>query len=194
MTTGTAPQTELDAVNMMLEAIFEAPVNTLEVAGIQDVAIAQRTLSAQVREVCLKSLAYNFESEVTLPIDSLSGKIPLPLNVLRVSPTKFSTDTFVQRGSFLYDPVNHTYLFPAPVKANITYHMEWLDLPEHVKYPVAVLAARRFQKKVLGDADKGGFDKDDETNARALLFEADTDTEEENVFNDSWSVAAALQR
>jgi hypothetical protein len=193
MATGTTALTELDAVNEMLAAIFEAPVNTLEVVGIEDVAIAKRYLSAAVRAVLLKGLANNTERNVTLSVDG-TGKIPLPANVLRVDVEEYEDVDAVQRGSYLYDRENHTFTFTRPLCCAIVYNLEWLDLPEHIKEAVKVLAARRLQRQVLGDAEKGVFDQQAEMDARATLGEADTEIEDSNMNTDSWSVLGMLDR
>lgn len=194
MATSTDALTELEAVNMMLAAVFEAPVNTLEPAGIDDVAIAVRMLNGKVREVLLKGLAFNSERQVTLTPDAGTGKIPLPANTLRVDPERDDGTDAVQRGGFLYDRTKHTFVFTRAVKCEMVFHLPWDDLPEHVKYPIAICAARRFQKHTFGDSDKGGYDAQDELEAKALLMEADTDTEDSNMTADSWSVASILQR
>lgn len=193
MTTGTTALTELDAINDMLAAVFEAPVNTLEVAGIEDVAIAKRYLSAKVREVLLKGIANNTERNVTLTPDG-TGKIPLPANTLRVDAEETDGADVVQRGGYLYDRVNHTYQFTRAVVCSMVYHLEWNDLPEHVKQPILTLAARRFQNRILGAADKGVYDEDDQIEAKALLNEADLDIEDANMNTDSWSVYSMLER
>lgn len=193
--TGTAPLSQLDAVNMMLSGIFEAPVNTLDTA-IADVATAKRLLGNVVRGALLRGVANNSEDDVTLSVDTITGKIPLPGNCLRVrimeSDAAFRSG--VQRGAFLYDRVNHTFTWSGPVKAEVFYNLEWDDLPEHVKYACAVAAARRFQKHVLGDSDKGGYDKEDELESRAILMDADSDVDGNDMYTDSWSVAAILER
>lgn len=194
MSTATAPQTELEAINMMLAAVFEAPVNTLEPVGIEDVAIALRMLRGKVREVCMRGLAFNSEREVTLTPDSTTNKIPLPSNTLRVDSEASDGLDVVQRGGFLYDRENHRFTFERAVSVEIIYAFEWTDLPEHVKYPIAILASRRFQKHTFGDADKGGYDSTDEFEAKSLLKEADADTEDSNMTTDSWSVYSILER
>jgi endonuclease V-like protein UPF0215 family len=100
----------------------------------------------------------------------------------------------VQRGSYLYDRENHTFVFTRSVTCAMVFHLEWADLPEHVKQPIIVLAARRFQARVLGSADKGMYDGEDAVEARALLGEADDEIEDANMYTDSWSVASILER
>lgn len=194
MATGTSAKTELEAINAMLGAIFEAPVTTLDVPGIMDVAIAQRLLSDQTREILLKGLAENSERDVLLLPDAVTKQVPLPQNTLRVKAEKYDGRDVVQRGQLLYDRSNHTLIFQSGVYVSIIYHLEWDDLPEHVKHPIMVLAARRFQATILGDVSKGAFDEKAETDARALLFEADDDIESPNMTTDSWSVYSILQR
>lgn len=194
MATGTGALTELEAINAMLAAVFESPVQTLDVTGIEDVAIAKRLLSDVVRKTLIKGTANNVEREVTLVRDSTTNKIPLPANVLFVDSEPSDGADVVQRGGFLYDRENHTFNFTRNVVVKIFYHLEWADLPETIKYAAQVLAARRFQKHVLGDANKGGYDAEDETEARALLGEADMDSEDANMATDSWSVYSILER
>lgn len=194
MATGTTTLTELDAINSMLGGIFEAPVNTITESGIEDVAIAHRVLSNRVRSVLVSGTANNVETGVTLLPDANSGKIPLPANVLRVDNDRTESLDVVQRGGFLYDRTNHTFIFSRAVVVEIYYHLDWDDLPEHIKYPVMVLAARQFQAESLGSADKGSFSATDEAEARVILNEADADAEDSNMTTDNWSVAAILQR
>lgn len=192
--TGVAPLSQLDAVNLMLAAVFEAPVNTLDVAGIEDVAVAQRLLSLKVRQVLTSGQVVNSEEEVTLARDSITGKVPLPNNTLRVDATASDGANVVQRGSFLYDRTNHTFVFARDVKVNILYLLEWDDLPEHVKLPIVVCASRLFQQHVLGNADSGAYTSEEEKDAKVLLLEAETDTDDLNMFYDSCSTASILDR
>jgi hypothetical protein len=194
MATGTTSLTELDAINAMLGGIFEAPVNSITESGVEDVAIAKRVLSNRVRAVLVKGTANNIEEGVTLLPDALTGRVPLPTNVLRVDNDRTESLNVVQRGTYLYDRTNHTFTFTRPVVVAIYYHLEWEELPEHIKYPVMVLAARQFQAEALGSADKGSFSATDEAEARDILGEADADIEDSNMTTDNWSVASMLQR
>ena len=194
MATGTTAQTELEAINMMLGAVFEAPVNTLEPAGIEDVAIARRDLANEVRAILLRGVAGNIEKDVTLSVDVATGRIPLPANCLRVDSMPGDGSDVAQRGSYLYDRKNHTFTFTRAVKCEVYYHLEWVDLPEHIKHCAMVLAARKFQKTVLGSSDKGKYQATDETEARNILGEAEADIEDSNATTDNWSVYSILER
>lgn len=194
MATGTNTLTELDAINTMLGAVFEAPVNSLDPAGIEDVAIAKRDLSNEVRDALMNGTANNVERNVTMSVDLNTSQIPLPANVLRVDAEPDDGADVVQRGLYLYDRENHTFIFTRSVRCEVYYHLDWSDLPEHIKYPVMVLAARKFQHGVLGDANKGKFTETDEKRARAALAEADADVEDSNMNTDSWSVYSILER
>jgi hypothetical protein len=72
-------------------------------------------LSAKVREVLLKGLANNTERNVVLTPDLTTGKIPLPANTLRVDAEDSDGADVVQRGSYLYDRENHTFVFTRSV-------------------------------------------------------------------------------
>ena len=56
-----SPMTELEAVNAMLLSIGQAPVNTLEVAGIKDVSFARLMLHNTNRQVQSRGWWFNRE-------------------------------------------------------------------------------------------------------------------------------------
>lgn len=192
--TTTSPQTELDAVNLMLEGIFEAPINSLDVPGVSDGGIARRILIDTKREVLSKGWHFNKEKDVTLSVDAGSSKIPLPNNTLRVDANDvYESRDLTQRGLFLYDKTNKTLLFTTPARVDITYNFEWDDLPEHAKYFIAVRAARKFQDSVLGEG-QGRYKANDEAAALLLLEDAEGDTGDHNILSDNYTVASILYR
>ncbi len=193
MASTLAPMSELDAVNMMLESIFEAPINSIDVPGVSDAGIAKRTLADTRREVLARGWHFNSEKGVTLSVDSVTGKVPVPNSALRLDGADEETRDVTQRGGFLYDKTNHTLLFDTPVKADVIYHMEWSDIPEHAKFYIAVRSARKFQDSVLGEG-QGRYKAADEASALALLEDAEGDTADYNILTDNSTGASILQR
>ena len=104
----TVPITELDSVNILLAAVGEAAVSSLETATTVDVTQAKNLISNINREVQQKGWHFNTEWDVVLSLDS-DSRIPLGTSVLSVySPTKLTTIRGREGSPFLYDLDNNT--------------------------------------------------------------------------------------
>ena len=77
--------TELEAVNIMLAAIGEAPINSLTGTVPVDVRLAQSTLNEVNKEVQSEGWSFNTEINVELTRDG-DDQVALASNVLRVDP------------------------------------------------------------------------------------------------------------
>ena len=87
----TVPITELEAVNMLLAAVGESAVSSLETATTVDVTQAKNLLSNISREVQQKGWHFNTEWDVVLSLDS-NSRIPLGTSILSVySSSKLTT-------------------------------------------------------------------------------------------------------
>ena len=176
------PTTELEAVNEMLEVIGEAPVSSLAVTGRTDVAIAQSVLNREIRRLCARGWYWNTEHEVTLSVDG-GSKIPVPANALRVDPSDLSSEV-TQRGGYLYDLKNHTYTFTSSIKVDIVYALSFDDLVEDARAYVAIVAARRFAKRMLGDETTVEYTNEDVMRALIQLEQAESDAAEHTLLHD----------
>ncbi len=74
-----AATTELEAINIMLAAIAEAPINSLTGTLPVDAVTAQSTLAEINKEVQSEGWSFNTEIDVTLTRDG-SDHISLPAN------------------------------------------------------------------------------------------------------------------
>ena len=108
----TAATTELEAINIMLAAIGEAPVNSLLGTLPVDVKIAQNLLTEQSKSVQSEGWSFNTEYNVELTRDA-ANKINLATNVLRVDVNINDHPTIdaVQRGLKLYNRLKHCLLY-----------------------------------------------------------------------------------
>jgi len=190
----TAPTTELDAVNLMLNSIGEAPVNSLDV-GLADVATARLTLWRTSREVQSRGWHFNTEEGITLS-PTVEGHIPLPENTMRVDTNEqeYQDVDVVQRGNRLYDRKNHTYIFAKALKLDFIFFLNFEELPEAARWYITVKAARRFQNDVMGSETIYKFKKEDELEALSILKEAEGDTGDYNMFTGSYSVLNVWHR
>lgn len=171
MTDVTVPQTKLDAVNLVLWSIGETPVNTLEVSGIRDVANAVLLLDRTTREILAQGWDFNTDENWKLSPDA-SKNILIPSNALSVDPVD-KTRRIVERSNegvrMLWDKDRHSWEFDAPVLVNITWGMEFDELPETARNYIATRAARQYQAGALGSELVYRFTAQHETEARTAF-------------------------
>ena len=185
------PLTELEAINIMLAGIGEAPVNSLPNSGVDEAYIAQTTLHNNSRALQQRGWDFNCESDFPLALDT-NGFIQLPMDTLKVDCTS-STDAIVQRGQRLYNKTTHSYVFTDAVRVEITQFLAFTDIPQSARTYITVKAARDFCRKILGSDTLAQLTSADELEARAAFLEAEADTGDYNIF-DSYSVARVMRR
>ncbi len=190
-----SPMSELDAINLMLRTIGEAPINTLSGTLTTDVTIAQDIL--QKTSHAVQSIGWQFNSECNYPlVPDVNGAITLPPNIVRVDQdtTNDSGDyDLVQRGTQLYDRKNRTAVFTSTIKAEVVLLFAFADLPPIARQYIAVKASRIFQAKVLGSETLDKFTEVDEAQARMAFEEAEGENADYTIF-DSYTVYRALDR
>lgn len=169
--------TYLEAVNLVLRMMGEAPVNGLdgEFGLAQQAADSLLTVS---RKVMMEGWSFNTDYERTLQRDAISGEIRVPANALRieVNPFNYPGLEVVQRGEKLYDRKGNTYVFTQDIKADVTYALDWEELPEHARRFIAVIAGRELQQSVVGSKDLDQINYGMEVEARSAFFEVETTT------------------
>lgn len=188
------PTTELEAVNIMLGTIGEAPISSLEVSGLVDVAVAKQMLHEVSREVQSRGWDFNQEYNYPLALD-VDGFLSVPTNSLRVDTSgEYSQYDVVVRGNRLYDRENHTFVFSKTIKVDLTLFLAFEEMPEAARYFITVRAARRFQDRFLPSESGHVFSEVDEKAAAVTLKEAEGDTGDYNMLTHSYSVASILER
>jgi hypothetical protein len=143
--TPTTPQTLLEAVNDLLEAVRISPIMSLNAADLNDDAAgAKQALDGSVREVLLRGWVFNTDVDYVLDPEPGTGNINLPQNTLKFSVERSDGNRYVLRGQRLYDPIKHTYAFEGSVTGNLTVSLPFEELPEAFKRYCTGLAARRW--------------------------------------------------
>jgi len=183
--------TELGAVNVLLQTINEAPVNSLEIPGLNDLSMARNVLAETSRE--FQSIGYEFNSDKITIAPDIDGYINLPANTARVDPVDKSK-RYIQRGTRLYDKTENTFAIGAPVEVDIILYRDFNDLPEPAKRYITIKAARRFQNRVMGDDAIYMFTKEDELEAKVAFLEQEIDSGDYNMGRDSYTMQLALRR
>tara|TARA_R100000781_G_scaffold77_1_gene87 strand:+ start:68 stop:676 length:609 start_codon:yes stop_codon:yes gene_type:complete len=169
-----AATTELEAINIMLAAIGEAPVNSLTGLLPVDARTAQNTLTEINKEVQSEGWSFNTEIDVTLTRDG-SNQISLPANILRVDANIHQHPTIdpIQRGLKLYDRQNNKYEFDEDLICTVVYFREFNEITEQARRYINIKAARVFVDRLIGDQGLRTYTQEDETRARAILTESD---------------------
>jgi hypothetical protein len=177
-----ARTTFLEAVNSVLQMLGEAPVNSLD--GQFGLAQqAQDMLNDTSRRVQAEGWSFNMDYERLLMRDSTTNEISVGSNVSRVKvdPYNYPDIDVVQRGSRLYDRRAGSYEFEEDLRADVTYMLDWEELPEYAHQYVMVKAGRSLQEAILGSADLSRINASAEAEARSLFLEEETTRGEHNV-------------
>ena len=166
------PVNELQAVNMLLAAIGEAAVSSLETATTVDVTQAKNLLSNINREVQQKGWHFNTEWDVILSLDS-DSRIPLGTSILSIySPTKLTTIRGREGSSFLYDLDNNTFTWGASVNDAVTITLlDFEDIPQTARQYITTKAARIFQEEIIGQISAESINRQEEVEAYADLMD-----------------------
>jgi len=169
-----AATTELEAINIMLAAIAEAPINSLTGTLPVDAVTARSTLAEFNKEVQSEGWSFNTEIDVTLTRDG-SNQISLPANVLRVDANIHQHPTIdpIQRGLKLYDRQNNKYEFEEDLICTVVYFRAFDEITEQARRYINIKAARVFVDRLVGDQGLRTYTQEDETRARTILTETD---------------------
>jgi hypothetical protein len=181
-----ALMTELEAVNIVLASIGEAPVNTLTGTLPVDVSTAAATLNEVRRKVDEEGWDFNTDYDVQTTLDG-SNNVTLASTVLKCEPTYGGLD-LVQRGTRLYDRKNQTYVFTQAPKLNLTHHLTWDEHPEAARAYIAARAARVFQGRWVGSPELENTAGREELQALSAFKASDSQTANHNIF-DSYDMA-----
>ena len=184
---------KLEAINVMLTSIGESPVNTITSSTTTDVSIAVQILDNVSREI--QSVGWHFNTDVNYKLaKNTSNEIVLPSNCLRVDNTHQDADLdLVERNRKLWDRENHTYTITRDIKVNITWLLEFTEIPETARRYITIRAARIFQDRMLASETLHKFHQVDEIQALAALKEHEGDTRDHSIF-DNYSTYRVIDR
>lgn len=189
---------ELDAVNTMLQSIGQAPVNTLEVSGIGDVARARKTLERTNRDVQSAGWSWNTDRNYNLQPDT-QGYINLPIGALDVDAEDVSSSVVVRRNPntnamALWDGDNNTFVFSLAVPVKVIWGIAFNDLPQSARTYIGALAARRFQGQIVSSPVLDRINQEEVDSAWLLLQRRERATRDTNVFRANPTVGSFANR
>lgn len=143
----------LDAINDMLAAVGEAPVNTLEDSQNVDVENAIRVLEKINRQVQSKGWSFNHVDEAKLNRDVTTNKIKWQDDILYIVGTDGTK--YVQRGEYVYDFDNQTDTFTSDIEVELIRLIDFDYMPSVARDYIVAKAARIFQSQTLDDDSIG---------------------------------------
>jgi hypothetical protein len=176
--------TELEAVNQMLSAIGDSPVNQLDTATNAEARVAKQILDEVSRDVQSRGWHFNTEPDYTITRDS-DNHINLPTTAVRfdIKSELYPSLDVTQRGSKMYDRKDHTFVFDQDLKGEIIILLAFTDLPQPARAYITVRASRIFQDRVVGSEDLLRVLAADEATALATLKDFDDDTADYTIFD-----------
>lgn len=186
------PTTKLEAVNVCLTNIGEAPVASL--TGLQvDAQVASSIIDEVSREV--QSNGWHWNTEVHTISPNISNQIILPANTLRVDTVeKDRSRDVIQRGMKLYDRKDNTYTFTDSLRLHLTIALDFDEIPEAARRYITMRSSRVFQERTLGSESLSKFNRGDEQQAWALLQHEEAETGDHNMITDSYSTYTTVAR
>lgn len=178
----TTPVTELEAVNILLAAIGESAVSSLENATTVEVTQAKNLLSNVNREVQQKGWHFNTEWDVTLTKKS-DGTIPVGSSILSVYvENQLTTLRGISGVMHVYDLDNNTFTWTKSLTNAVTITLlDFQDTPQAVRQYVTTKAARIFQEEIIGQVSAETVNRQEETEAYADLLDDEAERAGYNV-------------
>lgn len=183
---------KLDAVNTMLGYVTEAPVNSIAntTSLPPSAALAKGVIDEVSREVQQDGWHFNTAQDYKLEANA-SNKFVLPDNVLQVDTVDTTYDV-VQRGTTLFDRKNYTDVFTVDeLKVNITFLLEYEELPEQARRYIALKASRMFANRLVGSREIEALIYRDEIRAKAAMEEAEGNNSDRTIF-DNYDTATRI--
>lgn len=183
---------ELNAVNTMLGYISEAPVNSIAdtTALPPSAALAKGILDEVSREVQQEGWHFNTAKDYTLEVNA-SDEIVLPDNVLQVDAVDNRYDV-VQRGTKLFNRKDYTTTFTVDeIKADITFLIDFTELPEQARRYITLKASRMFANRIVGSREIEALIYRDEIMSKAAMQEAEGNNSDRTIF-DNYDTAGRI--
>ena len=176
---------ELEAVNIMLRNIGEAPVaSLLGASGDIYVSQAQDTLSELTREVQTEDWRFNKDYQYPLAPDG-SGYINLTTSMVSVDASDNYVNTVMRQGK-LYNQDNQTFVWSDSLKCDVQWEFTYDEVPQYMRRYIAIRAARVFAARQLGDVVGEQLTQDDEERARATAKRRDKRVGDRTVFENPY--------
>jgi len=189
MATQITATTELQAINIMLSFIGEAPVSAITGNIGTDVAVAINILDETSMSVQSQGWYFNREFEVTQTRDT-NNKVPLDSNCVQAEasrPYQYLYQYTIRNG-FLYDLKNHTDVFDKDPMIDKVLIQQFEHLPEYARRYIVIKASRRFAARYIGADQLVKLANIDEQEAHVQFEQADSRAMDANILKDEYNM------
>lgn len=184
--------TELDAVNLMLRAIGESRVLTLEDATHEDAADALELLRHHNMIVQEQGWRFNTRENVLLTRDG-SNNIPVPANTLRIECTGDDYNTPVSYiDGKLFDVKNNTFVWTKDLYTTYVIHYDFAKIPQSARNYIVQCAGLEYVGNEAAASGRAAFTEKRKYEALAALRRTESLIRKPNMLTDSYHTAKAL--
>ena len=173
--TQIAIDTELSAINSILGSIGQAPTTAIN-ANNPEHAFVQNLLREANIDVQNEGWHFNTEDHKPATIDS-NGNIVFGDDILRYDISdgqSLRTQDVVRRSGKLYNLVDHTNVFSGEILLDITYLVQFTDLPPVFQRYVTSRAASRAAAQLVSNPELVKLLQSQEALTRASVMEYET--------------------
>jgi hypothetical protein len=186
--------TELEAINVMLEAIGSEPAASLSVSVNSDVNHAKSILKETIREILEQGWDFNTDTKYALS-KTVNDEYVVPLNVAAIDVSEdYPEVRATYRNGKMWDQENHTFTWDKDITFDIVWLFPFEELPQVARHYITMVAARKMQGRLLGSDNAGKYTENDEMQARAAFIDAEAIDAKHNILSGNYSVARVLNR
>lgn len=158
----------LEAINIVLEAVGEAPIDDILDATFEEAIRAQSYINRATKNLQAKGWWFN-RVTVTLTPDG-SGYITPPAGYIKLESVQEYRNGSIQIvGGKLFDRFNNTNIFTSKITATFIIAINFEDMPYYAKDYVAKYAAVQMQEALIGSGEKGGALRNEANVSLAIL-------------------------
>lgn len=179
------PTTLLQAVNMLLAIISNAPVSSLQAADTNvNAKLALKRLHDTSMQVQESGWYWNTEYNYPLSPHPTTGEIFLPASTLKVDPDGASVGlNLIPRGNRLYDADRHTYNVGKTVTVQVVLGLPYEELPQALRTYIIIRAARAFSHSRSDAQASAQFNAEAEYAALVAVNQAQDEADDSTLQN-----------
>ena len=172
--------TKLDAVNIVLSNVGQAPITQIDNDNPM-VALAANMIDEVSEAVQSEGWAFNYEVRYPF-VPDVNNEVPIAPNIIRADDgNPYSRYDLIIRDHKLYDKKAHTFKFTQKLHLDVTWLLEFEDLPQPVKQYVAIRTANLYAGRAVGSTEAVKFGEREEAQARATLIQYETEQGDYNI-------------
>lgn len=175
---------KLEAINLMLSHINQAPITTLQGNKTSRILMAENILNTQTKALQMLSYAFNQLNDYPL-YPNTEGEIILPKDTLRFDINKkyYDGNNYVPRGNKIYNATINSYKINKTLYVNLIKELNFDELPEPAKLYVIMQSSNKFVASIKDDRTKIAYSQQEVLEAKQTLDEYEASYGKYNILN-----------